>query len=203
MDKVIYSLSHGMYVLTTPTGGCIVDAVSQVGGGTNPLVSIAVMKTNNTNELMHKTDKCCLPIIGKNTSGEVIREFGLKSMRDYDKFTYDKLIKVDDLYAVSDSIGYLILEKIDTIENDTHTLFICRVIDSKKLNEDQGMTYNYYRRHKDELLSVKTEKGKTAWVCATCGYVFYGEILPENYTCPNCGVPASFFHKQNKEDKYE
>lgn len=44
MDKVIYNISHGMYVLTTESGGCIVDAVSQVGGGSEPLISVAIMK---------------------------------------------------------------------------------------------------------------------------------------------------------------
>lgn len=48
----MYKLSHGMYVLTTNGGGCIVDAVSQINGGDNPLISIAVMKSNNTNNLL-------------------------------------------------------------------------------------------------------------------------------------------------------
>ena len=142
MDKVIYNISHGMYVLTTKNGGCIVDAVSQVSGGDNPLISISVMKKNNTNKLMHEEKRCCLSIIGKNTNADVIKEFGFNSMKDYNKFNYNNLIKVSDLYAVSDSIGYLILEKVDTIENDTHTLFICKVIEDNKLNEDNEITYN-------------------------------------------------------------
>lgn len=198
MDNVINNISHGMYVLTTKNGGCIVDAVSQVSGGDSPLISIAVNKENNTNTLMHENKLCCLSIIGKNTDSTVIHEFGFNSMRDYNKFSYDKLIKVNDLYAVSDSIGYLILEKVDSIENDTHTLFICKVIDSKKLNDDKEITYNYYKEHKDDLMKVKTESGNTAWVCLMCGYVYLGENLPVDYKCPMCGAPASMFKKGSK-----
>ena len=35
-----------MYVLTTKNGGCIVDSVSQISMGDNPLIAVAVMKKN-------------------------------------------------------------------------------------------------------------------------------------------------------------
>ena len=31
--------------------------------------------------------------------------------------------------------------------------------------------------NKEELLQVKTEKGKTAYVCTVCGYVYYSWLL--------------------------
>lgn len=195
MENIMYKISHGMYVLTTKDGGCIVDAVSKISGGDNPLLSIAVNKKNYTNELMHSSSKCCLSIIGKNTDPEVISEFGFKSMREHNKLEYKNLINVDSGYAVSDSLGYFNLEKVDTIENDTHTVFICKVIDSKELNDDVEITYNYYREHKDELLKTKDEQGNTVWVCTVCGYVYHGEELPEDYVCPICKADASRFKK--------
>ena len=47
--------------------------------------------------------------------------------------------------------------------------------------------------HKDELLKIKTEKNKTAWVCTLCGYVYYGEKLPDDFVCPWCGADKSLF----------
>ena len=44
--------------------------------------------------------------------------------------------------------------------------------------------------------NVKTENGKTAWVCTVCGYVYYGEEVPEDYTCPICSVDRTLFKKQ-------
>jgi len=51
-------------------------------------------------------------------------------------------------------------------------------------------------KNTNELIKVKTEKGKTAWVCTICNYVYYGEKLPEDYVCPKCGAPASLFKKE-------
>ena len=45
--SILEKISQGMYVLTTKGGGCIVDAVSQVSGGDNQLIEVAVMKKNN------------------------------------------------------------------------------------------------------------------------------------------------------------
>ena len=98
MDKALYKLSHGMYVLTTKGGGCIVDAVCQISAGNNPLISIAVMKTNNTNTLLKENDNACLSIIGENTDKEVIKVFDYHSMRNFDKFAYEKLQENKGLY---------------------------------------------------------------------------------------------------------
>ena len=35
------------------------------------------------------------------------------------------------------------------------------------------------------------------WVCSVCGYVYEGDAAPEK--CPQCGVPASKFNKQEGE----
>ena len=132
MSKAIYKLSHGVYVLTTKNGGCIVDAVSQVGGGDEPLVSVAVMKSNNTNQLMHNEKDFALSIIGENSNMSLIDVYGYHSMRDYNKFENSETKEVDGLKVMLNSIGYLILEKIDTIENETHTLFIGKVKNARR-----------------------------------------------------------------------
>ena len=82
------------------------------------------------------------------------------------------------------------------IDCDTHTLFIGKVVNANTLKEDKEMSYNYYREHKDDLIKVKTENNKTAWVCTICGYVYYGEELPEDFKCPLCGVGKELFEKK-------
>ena len=42
--KITRKITQGLYVLTTKNGGCIVDAVSQVSAGDNPLIAVSVMK---------------------------------------------------------------------------------------------------------------------------------------------------------------
>jgi rubrerythrin len=58
------------------------------------------------------------------------------------------------------------------------------------------MSYQYFQEHKDELIKTTTEQGKTAWVCTICGYVYYGEELPDDFTCPICGVTKDLFVKK-------
>lgn len=194
--KITRKITQGMYVLTTQNGGCVVDAVSQISAGENPLISVAVMKKNYTNELLHQNDKFALSVIGMNTNPDVIKTFGLNSMRDINKFEKVETKVVEGVPIVNDSLGYMILEKVDMIENDTHTLFIGRLIEADVFKEEEAMSYGYYQEHKDALLKVQTEAGKTAWVCTICGYVYYGEELPEDFVCPICGVGKELFQKK-------
>ena len=199
-DKtVLYKISQGMYVLSTKGASCFVDAVSQVSGGENPLVCVAVMKKNYTNEVMHKTNHFALMVFGKNDNPDIIKTFGFSSSKEMDKFAKYEYFEQFDVKILKSMIGYMLLEKVDTIENETHTLFIGKVIDADKFKEEEAMTYSYYQEHKEELLKVQTERGKTAWVCSVCGYVYYGEELPNEFTCPVCMMPKEYFNLKKEE----
>lgn len=71
------------------------------------------------------------------------------------------------------------------------------MIEADLYEDSDVMTYAYYQEHKDELLKVTTEEGKTAWVCTVCGYVYYGEELPDDFKCPLCGVGKDLFELKN------
>lgn len=193
--NITRKITQGMYVLTTKGGGCIVDAVSQVSAGDNPLVAVSVMKSNYTNELLKKNNKFALSVLGKDVNPEIIKTFGFNSSRDINKFEKVDTTLEEGLNIINGSIGYMVCEIIDSIENDTHTLFIGKILEADVFEEKEAMSYEYYQEHKDELLKVTTEKGKTAWVCTVCGYIYYGEELPEDFKCPICGVGREFFKK--------
>lgn len=194
--KITHKITQGVYVLTTQNGGCIVDAVSQISSGDNPLISIAVMKNNLTNELITKSQKFALSVLGKDVNGQIIDTFGLHSMRDIDKFASTETIEIEGIPVIKDSLGYMICEVTDAIENDTHTLFIGRLIAADVFADSEILTYQYYQEHKEEYIKVKTKNNETAWVCQICGYVYYGETLPDNFKCPKCGVDANLFEKK-------
>ncbi len=191
--KITRKISQGVYVLTTNNGGCVVDAVSQISAGDNPLIAVAVMKKNYTNELLKNNTKFAISVLGKDVQGDIINTFGLKSSRDIDKFANTKTTNVEELPVISDSLGYMICEIVDSIDNDTHTLFIGKLIEADVYEDSEPMTYAYYQENKEELLKVTTEKGKTAWICTICGYIYYGETIPEDFKCPVCGVDKSLF----------
>ena len=48
---------------------------------------------------------------------------------------------------------------------------------------------------RSELLNRKGEKQMSKWKCKVCGYIYEGETLPEDFTCPLCKQPASAFEK--------
>lgn len=194
--KIIRKISQGMYVLSTCGGGCIVDAVSQVSAGDNPLISVAVMKKNYTNELLKKNDKFALSVLGMDANPELIKTFGFNSMRDINKFENIEFTEIEGINIINNTLGYMICEIVDSIENDTHTLFIGRLIEADLFDDSKEMTYGYYQEHKDELIKVTTSENKIAWVCSICGYVYYGDVLPDNYKCPICGVSSNMFEKK-------
>ncbi len=195
--KITRKITQGMYVLTTNNGGCMVDAVSQISAGDNPLISVAVMKNNYTNELLKKNKLFALSILAKDVNPNIITTFGMNSMRDINKFENTSVKEIEGINIINDSLGYMICEIIDSIDNETHTLFIGKLIEADVFKDDQAMSYNYYQENKEDLIKVTTEKGKTAWVCTICGYVYYGDTLPDDFKCPICGVDKKLFKKKD------
>lgn len=195
--KITRKITQGMYVLTTNGGGCMVDAVSQVSAGESPLIAVSVMKKNYTNELLKKNDKFALSVLGMNVNSEIIKTFGMNSMRDINKFEKIKTTEIEGIKTIDDSLGYMVCEIIDSIDNETHTLFIGRLIEADVLKEEEAMSYSYYQEHKEELLKVTTEKGKIAWICTICGYVYYGDNLPDDFKCPLCGASREAFERKD------
>lgn len=189
-------ITQGMYVLTTKDGGCIVDSVSQVSSGSNPLIAVSVMKKNYTNELLKRNDKFSLSVLGMKANPEIIKTFGFKSSKDINKFEGIETTEIEGINIINDSLGYMLCEIVDSIDNDTHTIFIGKLIEADLFKNEEAMTYAYYQDHKEDLLKVKTEEGKTAWICTICGYIYYGEELPADYKCPICGVGVELFKRQ-------
>lgn len=207
-SKITRKITQGMYVLTTAGGGCVVDAVARVGGSDQPLIAVSVAKSNKTNELLHENAKFALSVLGEDANPALIQTFGFKSSRDIDKLTEHDTEEIEGVQIIKESLGYMVLEKVDAIENETHTLFIGKMVEGDVFQPDgQPMTYSYYQENKsalaaqeskEDLTKATSEQGKTAWVCTVCGYVYYGDEVPDDYRCPLCGLGKAYFKK--KED---
>ena len=194
--NITNKISQGMYVLTTKNGGCIVDSVSQISVGDNPLIAVSVMKKNNTNLLLRNNKKFAISVLGKATDGNIIKTFGFNSMKKINKFNQVDTKKIEGLEVINNSLGYIICEIVDYIDNDTHTLFIGKIIEADLEKDEEPMTYLYYQKNKDEILKVKTANNKTAWICTICGFIYYGEEIPDDFKCPVCGVDKTLFKRQ-------
>lgn len=195
--KITRKITQGMYVLTTTGGGCIVDAVARVGGSEQPLIAVAVAKTNHSHKLLRENDKFALSVLGEKADPKIIETFGFNSSKDLDKCQACQTEEVAGVPVVKDSLGYMVCEKIDAIDCETHTLYIGRMIEGDLWRDETPMTYAYYQEHKDDLTRKSTESGKTAWVCTVCGYVYYGDEVPDDYKCPLCGLGKEYFKKKD------
>ena len=112
-SNITKKITQGMYVLTSQGGGCVVDAVSQISSGDKPLISVAVMKKNYTNELLHKNRTFALSVLGMKANPEIIKTFGFNSMREMNKFEKVKTNQVMGVPVIADSLGYMVCEIID------------------------------------------------------------------------------------------
>ena len=199
--KAMYRLTYGLFVLTTRSGerdtGCIINTAGQVTSTPNR-ISIAVNKANYTHDLILESGRFNISILSERASFQTFQHFGFQSGRTVDKFSGYETCKrsANGLYYITDGTNaYLSAVVEQTIDLDTHTLFIAAVEDMEVLSEDPSATYTYYQSSIKPRPAQQPTQGKTAWRCTVCGYVYEGEELPPDFTCPLCKHPASDFEK--------
>ena len=76
------------------------------------------------------------------------------------------------------------------IDLDSHGMFICSVTEALVMNNKETMTYEYYQKN---VKPKPDTDGKKGFVCKVCGYVYEGDVLPDDYICPLCKHGASDF----------
>ena len=190
-------LSYGIYIINTKNSGCIVNTLTQV---TNDKVIIAINKENYTNKMLKKNKIFNATVLTVNTDMEIIQTFGFTSSKENDKYKNFQIEKdTNNISYIKENMAALIeCEVINEIDLDTHTVFIAKILNTKKLSDEEVMTYDYYHKVKNGITPPKAptyEKPKKGYRCKICGYVYEGETLPEDFVCPICGAPATAFEK--------
>ena len=205
-DKnALFNIGYGLYVITCNDGkkdnGLIVNAVTQVTS--NPArIAVTISKQNYSHDVIKNTGKMNVNCLTTETPFSVFEMYGFHSGRDVDKFKNSNLERLDNGLVVLNSYinSVMSLEVEQSIELDTHTMFICKVIEAKVLSKLPTMTYDYYQKNvKPKSNSKKEVKG---YVCTVCGWVYEGETLPDDIVCPLCKHGADAFEKiQESENK--
>lgn len=191
--NAFFNLSYGLFVLTSKDenkdNGCIINTVTQITDSPNR-ISIAVNKTNFTNEMIKKAGVFNVSVISEKADFDLFKRFGFSSGKDTDKFDgYANVERSKNglLYLTSMVNAYLSAKVIDFHDYGTHTVFVAEVTESKVLNQIPSATYTYYfDKIKPKTPVKKEEKKGKAWVCKICGYVYYGDEVPDDYICPIC-----------------
>ena len=201
MDKKsVYKLSYGLFVLTASEGednGCIVNTVIQLTS--DPMqIAVTVNKGNLTHDMIKNTGKFNVSVIDNTAPFELFKHFGFQSGRDSMKFGTPDSYKFAPKYADNGLIyvsayanAFMSGKVVKEIDLGTHTMFVAQMTDGEVLSDKPSMTYEYY------LANVKPrpQQKKTGWVCKVCGYVYEGDVLPDDFVCPICRHGAADFEK--------
>ena len=193
--KSLFNIGYGLYVVTTNDGikdnGLIVNTVVQLTD--NPYrIMVSINKANYSCDIVLKTHKMNINCLSIEAPFKVFEQFGFKSGRDVNKFEGENVLRSENgLVFLSRYINsYFSLNVIQQADMGTHMMFICSVSEAVKVNNDDTMTYTYYQRN----VKPKPEtEGKKGFVCKVCGYIYEGDVLPDDYICPLCKHGASDF----------
>jgi len=155
-------LSYGIYILTARFGGtmtgCVINTACQVAVSPTQ-ISIAVNKSNYTNEILSTTKRCNISILSEAADFDLIRHFGFQSGRDVDKFASFPDYKLADNgipYITRGTNSYMSLIFDRVIDLGSHYLYIGKVIASVELSDVPSATYDFYHRE------IKPKAGRAA-----------------------------------------
>ena len=125
---------------------------------------------------------------------KVFENFGFQSGRNVDKFAEcSPLRSANGLVVLPRYINSFMSLKVEQyIDLDTHGMFICSITESRVISDKETMTYTYY--HENVKPKPQTD-GVKGYVCKICGFVYEGDVLPEDYVCPLCKHGAADFEE--------
>lgn len=212
--EALNNLTYGMYIITTKQKekniGCFINTAMQITSK-NPIIAVSLNKENYTNQVLKETRKCAISVLTEKASNDLISKFGFFTSKEMNKFEDRNFQYIKELPVIlEDSCAYIIGEVTRVIEVDTHDIFLIRVLQAEKVLNDSPMTYRFYHEHlkgkapkkaptyQEEKIEAKANK----YQCSICGYIYDDnkekikfEDLPDDWTCPMCGVGKDKFIK--------
>ncbi|MEG0324409.1 MAG: flavin reductase [Raoultibacter sp.] len=203
--------------------GCTVNTFGQVASNP-PQVSVSINKENHTAKVIQETKMYTAVSLTESASMDLIGKFGFFCSCDVDKFE-PFAVETDALglpYVAEQANARFTVKVTDSVDLGTHILFIGTVVESEVLSREEPMTYAYYHTVKggktppkavsyvaDETPSTSVAsataaqafqqgeepQGRVAWRCTICGHIEEVDELPEDFTCPLCGVGKELFER--------
>jgi flavin reductase (DIM6/NTAB) family NADH-FMN oxidoreductase RutF/rubredoxin len=220
--KSLWSISYGIYVVTSAYGGeangQVANTVIQVSAEP-PKIAVAINKDNNTHHLIAQSGVLAVSVLEESTPMPFIGRFGFKSGRDMDKLEgIDHYIGVTGCPVVTrNAVSVFEAKVFGSIDVGTHSLFAADVVSGKVMSDAKPLTYAQYHANKGKAPKNaptyraperKGEPGMKRYVCGVCGYIYDPadgdpdngvapgtafEDLPEDWVCPVCGAEKDEF----------
>ncbi len=219
--KAFRSLSYGLYIVTAKAGetqaGCVVNTFAQVTSEP-PQASIAINKENFTCGTILEAGQFEVSVLAQDAPMELIGRFGFHTSADTDKFA-DTQTAVDEAgipYVAEHAVAHFRVKVVQTLDLGTHMFIMGEVEESSILSQEDPMTYAYYHQVKGGKTPPKAPSYEApekpagsaapedrddgsapryAWRCTVCGHIEYVDELPDDFTCPICGVGKEMFER--------
>ena len=190
-NSTMFKLSYGLFVLSAKSGGkdngCIINTVTQITQ--DPLqIAVAVNNQNLTHDMIKESGLFNVSVLTQSVPFTMFKHFGFQSGKTADKFAdYDEKDKTSNgLFYLSEFTNAVMSAKVSqTIEFETHSVFIADITEAIALSNEPSVTYQYYFDHIKPKPEVR-KTDKKGFICKICAYVYEGDSLPEDYICPLC-----------------
>ena len=195
--SALFNIGYGLYVVTSSDGkkdnGMIVNTVTQVTSVPNR-IAVTINKENYSHHIIKQTGIMNINCLTTDAPFKVFENFGFQSGRNVDKFAEcSPLRSANGLVVLPRYINSFMSLKVEQyIDLDTHGMFICSITESRVISDKETMTYTYY--HENVKPKPQTD-GVKGYVCKICGFVYEGDVLPEDYVCPLCKHGAADFEE--------
>ena len=193
----LFNIGYGLYVITSNDGkkdnGLIVNTVTQVTNTPNR-IAVTINKDNYSHHVIKQTGIMNINCLSTDAPFSVFENFGFRSGRNVNKFEGEEVLRSDNgLVFLSHFINSFMSLKVEQyVDLDTHGMFICSITESRVISKTETMTYTYYQNN----VKPKPEtEGKSGYVCKICGYVYEGDVLPDDFICPLCKHGVADFEK--------
>jgi flavin reductase (DIM6/NTAB) family NADH-FMN oxidoreductase RutF/rubredoxin len=194
MDRVaLQKCSYGVYVIAAQAdgklNGQIANTVFQVTSDP-ATVAVCINRNNLTHELIGKNRAFSISVLSEEAPMPFIGRFGFKSGRDTEKLDGVRYTtgKTGSPIVLEHTASYMDCELIGSLDVDTHTIFVGRVVDAEVVGNVEPMTYTYYRQVKGGKSpkaaptyagpaegpkpEAKEAGTMASYKCSVCGYVY-------------------------------
>ena len=184
----LFRIGYGLYVVTSNDGkkdnGLIVNTVIQLTDQPNR-VAVNINKENYSHHVIKQTSVMNVNCLSVEAPFQVFENFGFQSGRQADKFAgWETPRSENGLVILPKYINAFMSLKVEQyVDLGTHGMFICSVTEARVINKKDTMTYTYYQ---ENVKPKPQTEGKKGFVCTVCGYIYEGDVLPDDFICPLC-----------------
>lgn len=191
----LFKIGYGLYVVTSNDGkkdnGLIVNTVTQVTDTPNR-VAVTINKQNYSHHVIKQNGIMNVNCLSTAAPFKVFETFGFQSGRTVDKFADCTPLRSDNgLVFLPRYINAFMSLKVEQyVDFGTHGMFICSITEARVISNAETMTYTYYQNN---VKPKPQTEGKKGFVCKICGYIYEGDVLPDDFICPLCKHGAADF----------